>query len=228
MEGSAEFTSSITGPRRALASEIRRLPDKVGQGACRKGNVLRSPSAAESTKRACGATGGDPPADAEQDRSRGSFAAVASTAKGTFEIAMTPSAPEISGAVGRLDFAKTWRGDLEGMGSGVLLSCGDPQAGEAGYVAIETIEGRLGDRDGGFTLQQLGSMHGGSPTLHYNVSPGSGRGAPGSPARCSSPSTTMARTDTNPSTTSNQLWEPRNGIVLGRRLSRLARPPGAG
>lgn len=90
---------------------------------------------------------------------------------------MTPSAREISGAFGRLDFTKTWRGDLEATGSGVLLSCGDLQAGDAVYVAIEAIEGRLGDRDGGLALQQLGSMQGGSQTLRYNVAPGSGRGA---------------------------------------------------
>lgn len=90
---------------------------------------------------------------------------------------MTPSAAEIGGAVSRLDFTKTWRGDLEGTGSGVLLSCGDPQAGEAGYVAIETVDGRLGDRNGGFVFQQLASMHAGSQTLRYEVSPGSGRGA---------------------------------------------------
>ncbi len=90
---------------------------------------------------------------------------------------MTPSAAEIDGAVGRLDFTKTWRGDLQGSGSGVLLSCGDPQAGEAGYVAIERVDGRLGDRDGGFAFQQSGSMHGGSQALHYDVIPGSGRDA---------------------------------------------------
>lgn len=100
-----------------------------------------------------------------------------SIAKGTFELAMTPGAAEIGGAVGRLEFTKTWRGDLEGTGSGVLLSCGDPQTGEAGYIAIETVDGRLGDRDGGFAFQQLASMHGGSQTLRYGVTPGSGRGA---------------------------------------------------
>ncbi|MGH9067706.1 MAG: DUF3224 domain-containing protein [Acidimicrobiales bacterium] len=102
---------------------------------------------------------------------------MANIAKGTFEITMTPSAAEIGGAVSRLDFTKSWRGDLEGTGSGVLLSCGDPRAGEAGYVAMETVDGRLGDRDGGFVLQQLASMHGGSQTLYYDVAPGSGRGA---------------------------------------------------
>ena len=102
---------------------------------------------------------------------------MASTAIGTFEISMTPGSAEVGGAVGRLDFTKTWRGDLEGRGAGILLSSGDPKAGEAGYVAIETVEGRLGGREGGFAFQQSGLMHNGSQTLRYEIAPGSGHGA---------------------------------------------------
>ena len=57
-----------------------------------------------------------------------------------------------------------------------MLSCGDPQSGSAGYVAIETVRGRLLDREGGFALQQMGRMQDGSQTLHYEVVPGSGDG----------------------------------------------------
>ena len=103
--------------------------------------------------------------------------AMASTATGTFEISMTQGPAEMGGAVARLDFTKVWRGDLEGTGSGALLSCGDPQAGEAGYVAIEVVNGRLGDREGSFAFQQSGRMHAGSQSLHYDVVPGSGGGA---------------------------------------------------
>jgi len=85
-----------------------------------------------------------------------------STAKGTFDIAVTPRAAEIEGAVGRLDFTKTLYGGLDAIGRGLMLSCGDPRAGEAGYVAIETVEGRIGEREGSFALQQFGTMHGGS------------------------------------------------------------------
>ena len=129
-----------------------------------------------------------------------------SVAKGTFEITMTPAAAEVGGAVGRLDFTKTWSGDLQGAGSGVLLSCGDSQAGEAGYVAVETVDGHLDGRDGGFALQQFGLMHDGSQTLRYEVAPGSGRGAlTGSPESCNSPSRTAASTATSSPTTSEQL-----------------------
>jgi len=102
---------------------------------------------------------------------------MAKTAKGTFEIVMRPAPPEVEGAVGRFDFTKTFHGDLQAKGTGLMLSCGDPQSGAAGYVAIETVHGRLGDRDGGFALQQFGMMQGGSQTLHYELVPGSGHGA---------------------------------------------------
>jgi hypothetical protein len=101
---------------------------------------------------------------------------MANTAKGTFDVTVRPGAAELDGAVGRFELAKTFRGDLEGTGTGVMLSAGDPQAGAAGYVAIETVRGRLGEREGGFAMQQFGSMHEGSQTLHYEVVPGSGSG----------------------------------------------------
>jgi hypothetical protein len=101
---------------------------------------------------------------------------VTSIGIGTFEITMTPSPPELDGAVARLDFTKIWVGELKGTGSGVLLSCGNPQTGEAGYLAMETFDGELGDRRGGFVFQQSGSMHAGSQILHYDVAPGSGHG----------------------------------------------------
>ncbi|MGZ4617730.1 MAG: DUF3224 domain-containing protein [Frankiaceae bacterium] len=99
-----------------------------------------------------------------------------STAKGTFDVTMQPGAAELDGAVGRFDLSKTFHGDIEGAGIGVMLSGGDPQSGAAGYVAIESVRGRLGEREGGFALQQFGSMYAGSQTLHYEVVPGSGTG----------------------------------------------------
>lgn len=101
---------------------------------------------------------------------------MASTARGTFDVQLQPGAAELDGAVDRFELSKTFHGDLQGTGTGIMLSGGDPQAGAAGYVAMEAVRGRLGERDGGFALQQFGSMHGGSRTLHYEVVPGSGNG----------------------------------------------------
>jgi Protein of unknown function (DUF3224) len=98
------------------------------------------------------------------------------TARGTFKINLTPGPPELQGAVDRYDFTKTFTGDLQANGAGLMLSCGDPATGAAGYVAIETVRGSLGDRRGGFVLQQLGMMRAGGQTLHYEVIPGSGDG----------------------------------------------------
>jgi len=98
------------------------------------------------------------------------------TASGTFEVSLAPGLAELDGAVGRFELTKRFHGDFDGTGTGVMLSAGDPQAGTAGYVAIETVNGRLCDREGGFALQQFGTMRGGQQTLHYEVVPGSGDG----------------------------------------------------
>jgi len=99
------------------------------------------------------------------------------TAKGTFEVELVMGAPELAGAVQRLDLTKTFHGDLAGTATGVMLTSGDAHAGEAGYVAIEVVTGQLGDRTGSFALQQFGTMHAGSQNLHYEVVPGSGHDA---------------------------------------------------
>ncbi|MGH9079510.1 MAG: DUF3224 domain-containing protein [Acidimicrobiales bacterium] len=99
-----------------------------------------------------------------------------STARGTFEVNLAPGAAELDGAVSRFELTKQFHGDFDGTGAGVMLSCGDAQAGAAGYVAIETVRGYLGVLEGGFALQQFGTMQEGSQTLHYEVVPGSGRG----------------------------------------------------
>jgi hypothetical protein len=98
------------------------------------------------------------------------------TARGTFDVEITPGPAELGGAVGRFELAKSFHGDLEGTGSGVMLTAGDPQAGSAGYVAIETVHGRLDGQEGSFVLQQFGTMSGGSQMLHYEVVPSSGAG----------------------------------------------------
>lgn len=101
---------------------------------------------------------------------------MASTANGTFDVELVPGADELGGAVSRFELTKRFHGDLEASGAGVMLSSGDPQGGSAGYVAIETVTGRLGGRRGSFALQQFGTMLAGVQELHYEVVPGSGSG----------------------------------------------------
>jgi hypothetical protein len=95
-------------------------------------------------------------------------------AHGTFEVAITPDEPE--GGIGRFRIEKTWSGDLAGTGRGLMLSAGDPGRQAAGYVALETFEGTLGGRAGGFAFQQLGVMRPDAQELTYLVVPGSGSG----------------------------------------------------
>jgi hypothetical protein len=101
---------------------------------------------------------------------------VNSIARGTFDVDLAPGRAELDGAVTRFELTKRFHGDFDGSGEGVMLSGGDPEAGTAGYVAIETVRGHLGDREGSFALQQFGTMRAGSQTLHYEVVPGSGDG----------------------------------------------------
>jgi Protein of unknown function (DUF3224) len=98
------------------------------------------------------------------------------TASGTFDVSLAPGVAELGGAVSRFELTKRFHGDFVGTGTGVMLSAGDPQSGTAGYVAIETVNGRLGEREGGFAFQQFGTMSGGQQSLHYEVVPGSGHG----------------------------------------------------
>jgi hypothetical protein len=101
---------------------------------------------------------------------------VTSVAKGTFEVDLIPGPAELNGTVARFDLVKTFHGDLNGEGVGVMLSLGDPRSGNAGYIAVETFTGRADDRAGSFSLQQFGTVTDGAPVLHYEIVPGSGRG----------------------------------------------------
>lgn len=99
-----------------------------------------------------------------------------SIARGTFHVTIQPGDAELDGAVSRFELSKTFHGELDGSGIGLMLSAGDPQAGAAGYVAMETVRGRLGEREGSLVLQQFGTMRDRSQVLHYEVVPGSGSG----------------------------------------------------
>jgi hypothetical protein len=97
-------------------------------------------------------------------------------ANGSFTIALVPGEAELGDAVARMDFTKSFTGDLEAESSGLMLSVGDPRAGAAGYVAIEIVRGRLHDHPGGFAMAQLGTMDAAGLTQSYVVVPGSGTG----------------------------------------------------
>ena len=99
------------------------------------------------------------------------------TAKGTFEVTMSPVSDRVAPAIMTMSIDKQIHGDLEATTKGEMLSAGDPKAGAAGYVAIEQVTGKLGGKAGSFALMHFATMTPGSPNeMKVIVVPGSGTG----------------------------------------------------
>lgn len=98
-------------------------------------------------------------------------------ATGTFEVKLTPqSMVHADTGLARRSIDKRFTGDLEGESQGEMLSAGNPAAGMAGYVAMETVTGKLAGRAGTFALQHYGVMNRGEGPLTITVVPGTGTG----------------------------------------------------
>lgn len=80
----------------------------------------------------------------------------------------------------RAEVTKTFRGDLEGESSALLLMCqADPEDLEAGggFVASEKVIGQLDGREGSFVIQHGGLAGGEQERRTFgNVVPGTGTG----------------------------------------------------
>ncbi len=96
-------------------------------------------------------------------------------ASGPFDVKMAPASPA-GAAVGRFTLDKKYHGDLEGTGTGEMLTGMTDTKGSAGYVAIEKITGSLAGRTGSFMVQHSGLMNRGAPSLTISVVPDSGTG----------------------------------------------------
>jgi hypothetical protein len=100
-------------------------------------------------------------------------------AEGTFDVKTTPLPGDDATAstmIGRYSLIKQFHGDLEGTSKGLMLAAGVPAEGNAGYVAIEQVTGKLAGHSGSFALQHLGVMENGAYKLTVMVVPGSGTG----------------------------------------------------
>jgi hypothetical protein len=100
-------------------------------------------------------------------------------AEGTFDVKTTPLPGDDTTAgtlIGRYSLVKQFHGDLEGTGKGLMIAAGEPALGNAGYVAIEQVTGKLAGHTGSFALQHLGVMENGGYKLTVMVVPGSGTG----------------------------------------------------
>jgi hypothetical protein len=104
------------------------------------------------------------------------LAAMATRARGTFEVKLTPRAPGEGEdpSLGQMSIDKQFRGDLEGTSVGQMLTAGTGVEGSAAYVAIERVIGALDGRKGTFVLQHSGTMTRGAPQLTIAVVPDSG------------------------------------------------------
>lgn len=100
-------------------------------------------------------------------------------ASGTFEVKMSPQAPdegESGAGIGRMLIDKRFAGDLEGTSKGQMLAAMSSVTGSAGYVAMEQVTATLEGRSGTFVLQHSGTMTRGTPALTVSVVPDSGTG----------------------------------------------------
>jgi hypothetical protein len=102
---------------------------------------------------------------------------MALTARGTFEVELTPQPTERQpddAGLGRIWLDKQFHGDLEATSRGQMLTAMTDVKGSAGYVAVERVRGTLGGRRGTFVLQHTGTMTRGAPSLTITVVPDSG------------------------------------------------------
>lgn len=102
-------------------------------------------------------------------------------AVGTFKVRIQApqvmASPEGAPAQGRRALEKQFEGEMQGASLGEMLAAGQPQKGEAAYVALESFIGTLQGRAGGFALAHLGLMQAGGQDLRIAIVPGSGTGA---------------------------------------------------
>jgi hypothetical protein len=95
-------------------------------------------------------------------------------ATGTFEVKIIPQIDREVPMLSRMTIDKTFKGDLQAVTQGQMLSAKTDDPGSAGYVAIERVEGVLQGKRGSFVLQHSGTMNKGVPSLTVSVVPGSG------------------------------------------------------
>ena len=101
---------------------------------------------------------------------------VTMTARGTFEVKMTPQ-PQDDGAGGgfdRLFGDKQFHGELDAVSKSQMLAARTAVEGSAGYVALELVTGKLNGKRGTFVLQHKGTMRKGVYNMDITVIPDSG------------------------------------------------------
>lgn len=98
------------------------------------------------------------------------------TARGTFDVKVTPQPPDDSagGPFSRLFLDKKFHGELSATSNGQMLAAGTGVEGSGAYVALEHVTGTLNGKKGSFILQHKGTMRKGVYELSVTVVPDSG------------------------------------------------------
>jgi hypothetical protein len=96
--------------------------------------------------------------------------------RGEFEVSLVPQTDREVKGLSRMTIDKQYKGDLEGISQGQMLSARTDIPESAGYVALERVEAKLNGKKGSFVLQHTGTMNCGKPSLLVTVVPDSGAG----------------------------------------------------
>ncbi len=98
-------------------------------------------------------------------------------ATGPFDVKTAPiDDKSLEPPLARFSLDKQYHGELEATGKGQMLAAGNPATGNAGYVAIEKVDGTLDGRTGSFALQHIGTIKDKVPHIEVGIVPGSGTG----------------------------------------------------
>jgi hypothetical protein len=100
-------------------------------------------------------------------------------ATGTFDVTLAPIGTDDKAdgsTLGRMSISKQFRGDLEAVSTGEMMTAMTQFEGSAGYVALERVTGTLHGQKGTFVLQHGGVMTRGAPQLTILVVPDSATG----------------------------------------------------
>ncbi|KAA9131828.1 DUF3224 domain-containing protein [Marinihelvus fidelis] len=94
---------------------------------------------------------------------------------GPFDVSLEPQ-PDPEAPAGRMIIRKRYSGAIEGTANGQMISH-QVEGGVAIYFAIETFEGSVDGREGGFLLAHRGVMSADRRELDIHVIDGTGTGA---------------------------------------------------
>jgi Protein of unknown function (DUF3224) len=96
-------------------------------------------------------------------------------ATGPFDVKVTPVDTK-DRMKGIMTIEKKFHGDLDGESQGEMFTSETAVEGSAGYVARERITGSLLGKQGGFTVQHIGTMQRAGFQLRIEIIPDSGTG----------------------------------------------------